>query len=31
MIAYNGNSGQPDENDRWVINGQVFKTTYEKC
>ena len=31
IIAYNGNSGQPDENDRWVINGQVFKTTYEKC
>ena len=31
MIAYNGNSGQPDKNDRWVINGQVFKTTYEKC
>lgn len=30
MIAYGDNNGEPDVNKRWVINKEVFKTTYEE-
>lgn len=30
MIAYAEKGGQPDMEDSWVINGEIFKNTYEK-
>lgn len=31
MIAYADSDGQPNMEDSWVINGEVFKTTYEEA
>lgn len=30
-IVYANKNGQPDPNDRWVVNGIVFKNTYQKA